>query len=592
MKHLLTIVTLLLVLTCCTSEADRIRMRAGLNDIDQRNRSGQPFTASEVQPYVQFFDEHGTPNDRLLAHYLLGRAYYEHGEAPMALQCYHDAIECVDTTDEENCDFAQLSRVYGQMAFVFYAQGLYREQLEYTKNSVKYAWLGKDTLTAMVNYEQESFAYEKLGLYDSAVFVSEDVANLFIKYGYPADASISLGALTQTLIKKGDYEKANNYLKLYENESQLIDEDGNIQSGKEVYYNIKGQLCLIRNCLDSAEYWYRKELNTTSDFNNQDGGAYGLAVLYERLQKPDSAAKYFKYAYAMSDSMFDRQSPEIIERLQSMYDYTRHQEIARKEKEHADKERRKVQLLIIVFVITAFVALLIMYKVYIDKLESKRLYMKKLEQLEQTQSEVLQLREHAEEYNKLIQEKEQEIDVQKHKLDDNLQMIAWEQAELQKHQILVEQLRTHAREFENLIVEKEREIKGLQSQVEERQKNILQDRASINEKIKASEIWRKLSAKPYNAELSIAELRECRKLIIDLLPEMNNLLLAKQYKLTRMDINVCILFRLGFKSKEVCNMLNISKGRVSQICSKILKNVFETEQGGAACLIEKLYNLS
>ena len=42
------------------------------------------------------------------AYYLLGRAYHEHGEAPMALQCYHDAIDCADTTAAD-CDYAQLA---------------------------------------------------------------------------------------------------------------------------------------------------------------------------------------------------------------------------------------------------------------------------------------------------------------------------------------------------------------------------------------------------------------------------------------------------------------------------------------------------
>ena len=81
MKHLLTIFVLLLALTCCTTEADRNRMRAALDSINGRNRSGQPFTVKEVQPYVEFFDDHGTPNDRLLAHYLLGLAYYDHKES-------------------------------------------------------------------------------------------------------------------------------------------------------------------------------------------------------------------------------------------------------------------------------------------------------------------------------------------------------------------------------------------------------------------------------------------------------------------------------------------------------------------------------
>ena len=122
----------LAVLIGCTTEADRSRMRSSLDSINMLNRNGQPFTIDDVQPYVHFFDDHGTANDRLLAHYLLGLAYYDHGEAPMALKCYQDAVDCADTTDAD-CDYAQLARVYAQMSQVFYSQELYQEQLTRTQ---------------------------------------------------------------------------------------------------------------------------------------------------------------------------------------------------------------------------------------------------------------------------------------------------------------------------------------------------------------------------------------------------------------------------------------------------------------------------
>jgi tetratricopeptide (TPR) repeat protein len=109
MKKLVALFVLLLTLACCTTEADRTRMRAGLDSINQRNRNDQPFAVQDVEPYVQFFDRHGTPNDRLLAHYLLGRAYHEQGEAPMALECYQKAAECADTTSKD-CDYRQLCK--------------------------------------------------------------------------------------------------------------------------------------------------------------------------------------------------------------------------------------------------------------------------------------------------------------------------------------------------------------------------------------------------------------------------------------------------------------------------------------------------
>ena len=56
MKHLLTVCTLLLALACCTNEAERTRMRSGLDSLNVRNRTDQPFTPADVQPYADYFD--------------------------------------------------------------------------------------------------------------------------------------------------------------------------------------------------------------------------------------------------------------------------------------------------------------------------------------------------------------------------------------------------------------------------------------------------------------------------------------------------------------------------------------------------------
>ena len=114
-QGIVSLFILTVVLMGCTTEAERTQMRAALDSINQLNLSDQPFTAKDVEPYVRFFDRHGSPNDRLLAHYLLGRAYHEQGEAPMALHCYHDAIDCADTTATD-CDYAQLARVYAMVS--------------------------------------------------------------------------------------------------------------------------------------------------------------------------------------------------------------------------------------------------------------------------------------------------------------------------------------------------------------------------------------------------------------------------------------------------------------------------------------------
>ena len=65
MKRLVTYLMAAMVLatmvTGCVTEGRRMAMRQGLDSINAVNRSGKPFTVQDVEPYVEFFDDHGEP---------------------------------------------------------------------------------------------------------------------------------------------------------------------------------------------------------------------------------------------------------------------------------------------------------------------------------------------------------------------------------------------------------------------------------------------------------------------------------------------------------------------------------------------------
>ncbi len=539
MKHFVTIIVILVALCCCTTEGERRAMRSGLDSINQRNRNDLPFTVLDVKPYVQFFDDHGTPNDRLLAHYLLGRAYYDHGEAPMALECYQKAAECADTTSVD-CDYAQLSRVYGQMAEIFYHQGLYREQLEHERQAVKYAWKGKDTLAALMNYEQEGLAYMELGKPDSTIMVIEDVAKKYIEYGRNQYSAISLGLAIKPLVNKGEYKKAKKYMDLYETESGLFDSIGNIEPGREIYYKVKGVYYLYTNKPDSAEFYFRKELRDGKDFNNQNAASLGLGNLYKKLGISDSASKYYEYAYAMNDSVYAHQATETIERMQSMYNYSRHQKEAQVEREKATQRTIIIWICIAAIILICIITYIIIRELSHKRHEAEQKYIRSLEIIEQARHDIVKLRTSEETNKELISEKEQTIRDQ----------------EIILKSLLHQGVNSHS---------------------------------LADKKLKESAIYQKLLKKQHGQKLTNEDLRECHKLVIKYLPELDNLLASKQYKFNHTDYNVCILLRLGFKSKEISNMLDISQARVSQICTKTLLEIFGEDSGGATELIEKLH---
>ncbi len=408
MRNVILVFALLLAFTSCTTEADRSRMRAGLDSINVRNRNGQPFTVSEVQPYVQFFDDHGTPNDRLLAHYLLGLAYYDHGEAPMALQCYQDAADCADTLSAD-CDYPQLARVYGQMAQIFYEQGLYQEQLISEQQSVKHAWKGGDTLAALMSYAQESQAYRNLNMPDSLLYICEHVSSLYREYGYSAYSAKSLFYTFSTLIYRKEFDKVIKYMRIYESESEYFDSLGNIQKGREVYYRIKGLYYLHTNVLDSAEYYFRRELHYGRDFDNQHSGALGLAELYQRLRQSDSVAKYSLYAYAMSDSLYSRLVTKDVERIQAMYDYTRHQKIAYKEQKKANQRIIIIWICVGIIVVVCLLTFIIIRELTRKRKTIEQKYQQSQSAIELAQSDIAKLRNNVEINKELISEKEQII---------------------------------------------------------------------------------------------------------------------------------------------------------------------------------------
>ena len=528
---------LLLVLMGCTTAGERALMRAGLDSINIRNHNDQPFTAQDVEPYVRFFDDHGTPNDQLLAHYLLGRAYHEHGEAPMALQCYHEALDCADTTAQD-CDYAQLARVYGQMALVFYQQGLFRQQLELEKQSVKYAWLANDTLAALMNYEQESFAYSSLGMPDSAIFVIEDVASKYRQYGYPSDAAIALGTIIRILINKGEFQKAKQYMDIYESKSGLFDAHGNIAHGREIYYKSKGLYYLNTNALDSAEYYFRKELHDGRDFNNQNAAAKGLTMLYQKRYRPDSIAKYAVYAYDMSDSLYAQKNVKEVKRIQAMYDYSRQQEIARQETEKTTQANRMLLFSLIALLNISLIASWL----YFARVQL-------IKKLQQVSIELTAARE--------------------------------ELAELQQDSSVNHQS----------IMEKEERIKQLERKLGKYGKIVYFGAEKIENDLQLSPNYQKIKDLAYKGgELQQHDWDIIYQLINEYLPGYHDFL-TSNLKVNTADYQVCLLLRLHFKAGEIANMLGVSPPYISKICTTVFAVLFN-KKGSSRELAKELAKIN
>ena len=515
------------------------RMRYRLHRLNALNKADTLFhSTDEAKELVDYFDDHGTPNEQMLAYYLLGRAYFDIKEAPMALSCFQTATERADTTAAD-CDYRQLSRVYGQMSRIFYQQNLMRQSLEKANASEFFGWKGKDTLNALRSMGGKVTVYGRMNEIDSAIYLCEKLSSLLCEYGYRQYSAAYLSLVINELLNKGEIEKAENYIRRYESESGYFDEHNNIEKGREVYYYTKGLYYMSIDKLDSAEYFFRKELKDGKDFNNQNTGSRGLALLFQKKHIPDSAAQYALYSYEMNDSVYAHMATQEVEKTRAMYDYSRNQKIAQQAKEKAEKEQQKVRFSIIIIVIVIITGLLIGKRIYGVRKRERMKYEENLSSLAKTQSEVIQLRAHEQTLNKMLQEKENNV------------------AKLQKD-------------------------------IEAYKEKIGSQKESSETKLEKSAIYSslcKLAAK--GAELSDDQWQQVYVMVIDILPNFYKLISEKQYELSENEFKTCILIRLHFNPKTVANMVGLSPSSITKIRINMMGKLFG-ESGKSKELDERL----
>ena len=313
------------------------RMRHLLLLTNAQNKCDTVFRSDSIQRLlVDYYEYHGTANDRMLAHYLLGRAYYDMGEMPMALNAYQLAL--ADTTGTEK-DYYLLTRIHAQISNIFFQQNLIDDQLKHINLSVKYALLSNDSVGAILNKSQKAIAYERKGELDSALYFSQQSSMQAKACGYKELSAGILGGAISILVEKDSLNKAKTFMDIYESESGFFDENHDIVKGREVYYYTKGRYYLAKEQNDSAEFFFRKELREGKDFNNQNAASRGLALLFQKTHRPDSAAKYALYSYEMNDSVYAHMATEEVERMKAMYDYSYHKRLAEQKENEAYKNR-------------------------------------------------------------------------------------------------------------------------------------------------------------------------------------------------------------------------------------------------------------
>ena len=565
------------------------RMQYLLHRLNAENKTSAKFTSDSLAKVLaDHFDNHGTTNERVLAHYLLGRAYSDKGEAPQAINSFQNAIDAADTTIT-NFDFYTMGSVYSQMATVYRRQLLLTNEIEARKKASHFDYRANKIEWAIYNQALSSGAYILLNKKDSAEIVLKSAIELYRKHGYIQQALRFSKTLLYLYTENTQrLAEAKALMDDFEANSDLFDEYRELPPSQRQYYDYKGKYFEATHRLDSAEYYYRKIYRPGMSYASQDPMYKGLLSVFTKRHLADSIAKYARLYGMANDSSIALKDRDIVAQMTASYNYSHYQ---LKAVENENKFYQAILLLIglsVCFTII-IIALFFAVKRYKQIQERKRLELIKQHQEEEARIKAV-LNETTEEYNRKV--KSLQILEETHRL-----------ANIEATKTISE-LRTEKENYQTGFAKAQQTITESNVIYEQEKAKLKADIATLSEKIEsykheqgvAIALRRKDNLE---GESIIVKLREMAVKPKDPMTEEDFVLLEQTIsnyypalildlkqntKFSHADRQVCIMTALKFRPGEIVNLTGLTSSKVTNAKEKINQHLFETKSASSLYL--------
>lgn len=495
------------------------RMRHLLLRTQAQRHAGIGFTSDSISNLlVSYYNAHGTPNERMTAHYLKGCSYLELGDEPATLRCFNEAMGTADTSALD-CNYAQMGDIYGQIARIYNNHAMPDSALRAYGLAEHYARKANDTINVITIWGNKSNVLIDLGRISEALELREKAAERFKAMGYSKKAARVKGLCIKWYIQQGELDKAKAAMDEYEAISGYSRIKDETKSGWESYFHIKGTYYLETGKLDSANY-------------------------------------YFKKLKLASDTLFNIQTAQKLQNAQSMYNYMRHQEVAhRKELESKNVQLRLYRgiafILLFAAVMSVFVLLL------------RRRIRRNERQLVVVRRENSRLNElignnnrKLDELNGLIEEKISIITA----LNDQLNQQAIDLNSYHKQAETIQQLNERIAHYETEMM----------NQVTANLMNRLAEEPAL------MVVFQKLKAR--KEYLTKSEWTDLYSTAEKYFPALCNI--KTNPKVSVSEYQICVLTKLGLRINDIIYLTQISASNISNMRSRMLSKLFG-EEGGA-----------
>ena len=495
------------------------RMRHLLLRTQAQRHAGIGFTSDSISNLlVSYYNAHGTPNERMTAHYLKGCSYLELGDEPATLRSFNEAVGTADTSALD-CNYAQMGNIYGQIARIYNNHAMPDSALRAYGLAEHYARKANDTINVITIWGNKSNVLIDLGRISEALELREKAAERFKAMGYSKKAARVKGLCIKWYIQQGELDKAKAAIDEYEAISGYSRIKDETKSGWESYFHIKGTYYLETGKLDSANY-------------------------------------YFKKLKLASDTLFNIQTAQKLQNAQSMYNYMRHQEVAhRKELESKNVQLRLYRgiafILLFAAVLSVFVLLL---RRRIRRNERQLVVVRR----ENSRLNVLigNNNRKLDELNGLIEEKISIITA----LNDQLNQQAIDLNSYHKQAETIQQLNERIAHYETEMM----------NQVTANLMNRLAEEPAL------MVVFQKLKAR--KEYLTKSEWTDLYSTAEKYFPALCNI--KTNPKVSVSEYQICVLTKLGLRINDIIYLTQISASNISNMRSRMLSKLFG-EEGGA-----------
>lgn len=504
-----------------------VRMYYDLLTVKARDKAYIRHTSdSLIRNVLRYYERQDDKKHLPETYYYAGRVYSDLGDAPQALNYFIRASETADGKD-----YDLLSRIYSQIGTLYLYQDVYDKALPVFRKCYQYNLLEGDSAGMVYAIRNMGRTYRTLDQVDSALHYYKEADSLAIKLGSNLLRMRVNGEFSAYYTQLGMYKEAYKCLQWAFLQFNSDDRAPAYSTVAHYYLNI--------NQLDSALIYFTKLLKM-DDYLYLQSAYKGLGEIATKRGNYAEACSYWALYEMYRDSVQSITQTETVRKINALYNYQ-----LREEENNRLQMQNRQQKNYIVWITASMVVVVALFFAY--RQNRKRKEEGRINQLQ-----------------KLKALEEQKYRQSQEFIEENKKRIAELEKELQASKIVQNQPQQELLHARKQSLEKDNEQVEAYRRLE----------AEAVKALETSDIFRKCHEVDGNLS---AEDWQTLTAAIDFTYSQFTHRLKDLYPVSEVELQVCLLLKIGISSTRIAQLVLRSKQAVTSIRKRLYKKVLGQE---------------